>query len=166
MLTCSHTPFDYYSLDGDDLLRLTLSMRKASLDGPFVAVSRPNQNARSSSSMSTQSPSVSVIQSRAQPSYALIEPGGRVLMRESPITIFAELTDKLTETCGHFWLFVKETPQTFPYLSANFLIVLCVNVHFAHVYTPMPCEGLPELYSSGNWRGLRLLSAIGLDRVR
>jgi hypothetical protein len=52
--------------------------------------------------MSTQSLSVSAIQSRAQPSYALIEPGGKVLMRESPITIFAELTDKLSETCRHF----------------------------------------------------------------
>jgi len=59
-----------------------------------------------------QSLSVSAIQSRAQPSYAGIEPGRKVLTRESPITIFAKLTDKLAETSGLFWLFVKETPQT------------------------------------------------------
>jgi len=66
------------------------------------------------SSMSTQSPSVSAIQSRAQPSYALIEPGGKVLMRESPITIFAELTDKLAETCRHFWLFARRPRRRSP----------------------------------------------------
>jgi hypothetical protein len=61
------------------------------------------------------------------------------LTRESPITIFAELTDKLTEKRGNFWLFAKQAPQTFPYLSANGLIVLCVNIQFTHdVCTPMP----------------------------
>ena len=85
-----------------------------------------------------------MIQSRAEPSYALIEPGGKVLTRESPITIFAKLTDNLAEVCGHIWLFAKEAPQMFPYLSANCLIVLCVNVQFTHVCTPM--QGLPELF--------------------
>jgi hypothetical protein len=115
--------------------------------------------------MSTQSLSVSAMQSRAQPSYAGIEPGGKVLMRESPITIFAKLTDKLAETSGLFWLFVKQDPQTFPYLSANCLIVLCVNVQFTHVCTPS--QGLPELFLQfGNWRlasvPRSILSAIGL----
>jgi hypothetical protein len=93
--------------------------------------------ARAPACRGAQSLSVSAIQSRAQPSYAGIEPGRKVLTRESPITIFAELTDKLAETCGHFWLFTKETPQTCPYLSANCLIVLCVNVQYTHVCTPM-----------------------------
>jgi len=64
------------------------------------------------------------------------------------------LTDKLAETCRHFWLFAKENPQTCPYLSANCLIVLCVNAQYTHV--ARPCEGLPELcLQFGNWRGLR-----------
>jgi hypothetical protein len=119
--------------------------------------------------MSTQSLSVSAIQSRAQPNYAGIEPGRKVLTRESPITIFAKLTDKLAETSGVLWLFVKQAPQTFPYLSANGLIVLCVNVQFTHVCTPM--QGLPELFLQfGNWRltsvPRSILSAISLDCVR
>jgi hypothetical protein len=134
-----------------------------------LTVPRLNQNARSSSSVSTQSLSVSVIQSRAQPSYAGIEPGRKVLTRESPITIFAELTDKLAETCGHFWLFAKQDPQTCPYLSANGLIVLCVNVQFAHLCTPM--RGTARAVSTVwqlAWASLprSILSAIGLNRVR
>ena len=35
------------------------------------------------------------------------------------------------------WLYAKEAPQTFPNLSANGLIVLCVNVQFTHAFTPM-----------------------------
>jgi hypothetical protein len=128
-----------------------------------LTVPRLNQNARSSSSVSTQSLSVSVIQSRAQPSYAGIEPGRKVLTRESPITIFAELTDKLAETCGHFWLFAKQDPQTCPYLSANDLIVLCVNVQFAH----LTARAVSTVWQLA-WASLprSILSAIGLNRVR
>jgi hypothetical protein len=86
---------------------------------------------------STQLPSVSVIQSRAQPSYARIEPSRKVLRRKSRITIFAELADQLAEVRRHIWLATKQAPQTFPYLSANGLIVLCVNVQFTHVCMPM-----------------------------
>src|SRR5262249_4272458 len=82
-----------------------------------------------------QSPSVSVIQSRAQPSYAGTKPGRKVLRRESPITIFAELADQLAEVRRHIWLYAKEASQTFPYLSANGPIMFCVND--AHVWTPM-----------------------------
>jgi hypothetical protein len=85
-----------------------------------------------------------VIQSRTQPRYAGIEPGRKILTRERPITIFAKLTDKLAETRGNCWLFAKHAPQTLPYLSANGLIVLCVNIQFTHVYAPM--QGLPELF--------------------
>jgi hypothetical protein len=93
-----------------------------------------------------------VIQSRAQPSYAGIEPGRKVLMRESPITIFATLMDKLTETSGLFWLFAKQAPQTFPYLSANGLIVLCVNAQFTHVCTPMQaCPSCFYSLETGVW---------------
>ena len=59
---------------------------------------------------STQSASVSVIQSRAQPSYARTKPGRKVLRRESPITIFAELADQLAEVRRHIWLYAKEGP--------------------------------------------------------
>jgi hypothetical protein len=61
------------------------------------------------------------------------------------------VTDKLAETRGNFWLFAKQAPQTFPYLSANGLIVLCVNVQFTHVWARM--QGLPELFLQfGDWR--------------
>jgi hypothetical protein len=113
-----------------------------------------------------QSPSVSVIQSRAQPSYAGIEPGRNVLTRKSPITIFAKLMDKLTETSGLIWLFVKQAPQTFPYLSANGLIVLCVND--AHVWTPMrgTARAVSTVWQLGSASvGHSFLSPIGLDRV-
>jgi hypothetical protein len=102
--------------------------------------------ARAPACRGAQSPSVSVIQSRAQPSYAGIEPGRNVLTRKSPITIFAKLMDKLTETSGLIWLFVKQAPQTFPYLSANCLIVLCANVQFTHVCTP--CKACPSCFYS------------------
>jgi len=99
-----------------------------------------------------QSPSVSVIQSRAQPGYARIEPGRKVLTPESPIVTF-ELTDKLAKVRGHICLYAKKALQTFPYLSANGLIVFCVND--AHVCV-RPCEPLPELcLQFGNWRRLR-----------
>jgi len=75
-----------------------------------------------------------VIQSCAQPSYARIEPGRKVLTREGPIITF-ELTDKLSKVRGHIRLYAKEALQTFPYFSANGLIVFCVND--AHVCTPM-----------------------------
>ena len=108
---------------------------------------------------STQSPSASVIQPRAQPSYARLEPSRKVLTPESPIITF-ELTDKLAKVRGqHIWLYAKEALQTFPYLSANGLIVLCVNVQFRHVCMSM----------RGTARGvysLATLSPIGLDRVR
>ena len=114
----------------------------------------------------TQSPSVSVIQSRAQPSYARTEPGRKVLTRESPITIFAELTDKLAEACGHIWLVAKQAPQTFPYLSPNGLIMLCVNVQFTHVSMPMP-RGCPScVYSLLSSVPRSILSVIGIDRMR
>jgi hypothetical protein len=114
-----------------------------------------------------------VIQSRAQASYAGIEPGRKVLTRESQITIFAELTDKLAETRGNFWLFAKRAPQTLPYLSANGLIVLCVNVQFTHVCTRL-CKACPSCFysllasvpRSILERDRPRLSAIGLDRVR
>ena len=73
-----------------------------------------------------------MIQSRAQPSYTRAELGRKVLTRE--VTVFAELTDKLAEACGHIWLVAKQAPQTFPYLSPNGLIMLCVNLQFTHVY--------------------------------
>jgi hypothetical protein len=98
-----------------------------------------------------------VIQSRAQPSYARTEPGRKVLTRESPITIFAELADQFAEVCRHIWLYAKEAPQTFPYLSANGLIVLCVNVKFTHACTPLRGTALFSLAT---------LSPIGLDRMR
>jgi len=82
-----------------------------------------------------------VIQSRAQPSYTRAELGRKVLTRE--VTVFAELTDKLAEACGHIWLVAKQAPQTFPYLSPNGLIMLCVNVQFTHVSMPMP-RGRPS----------------------
>ena len=100
---------------------------------------------------STQSPSVSVIQSRAQPSYPRAEPRRKVLTRESPITIFAELADQFAEVRRHMWLYTKEAPQTFPYLSANGLIVFCVND--ALVCTPMRLPALCPQF--GNWRRLR-----------
>jgi hypothetical protein len=84
-----------------------------------------------------------VIQSRAQPSYTRTEPGRKVLTREGRITIFAELTDKLAEACGHIWLVAKQAPQTFPYLSPNGLIMLCVNVQLTH--TSPHGKGLSEL---------------------
>src|SRR5262249_61193079 len=92
-------------------------------------------NAHRAMRWSTQSASVSVIQSRAQPSYARTKKGRKVLRRESPITIFAELADQLAEVRRHIWLYAKEASQTFPYLSANGLIMFCVND--AHVCTPM-----------------------------
>ena len=114
-----------------------------------------------------QLPSVSVIQSRAQPSYARIEPepGRKVLTRESPIITF-ELTDKLAKVRGHIWLYAKEALQTFPYLSANGLIVSCVND--AHVCTPMrgtarAVSTVWQLASTSVPRSI--LSPIGLDRV-
>ena len=92
-----------------------------------------------------------MIQSRAQPSYARIEPGRKVLTRESPIITF-ELTDKLSKVRGHIWSYAKEALQTFPYLSANGLIVFCVN----DAHCVRPCEGLPALcLQFGNWRRLR-----------
>ena len=91
-----------------------------------------------------------MIQSRAQPSYARIEPGRKVLTRESPIITF-ELTDKLSKVRGHIWSYAKEALQTFPYLSANGLIVFCVND--AHVCTPMRLPALCPQF--GNWRRLR-----------
>ena len=105
-----------------------------------------------------------MIQSRAQPSYARIEPGRKVLTPESPIITF-ELTDKLAKVRGHIWLYAKEALQTLPYLSANGLIVLCVNLQFTHVRTPM--QGLPELFLQfGKWRWASvprsILGAIGL----
>jgi hypothetical protein len=116
--------------------------------------------------MSTQSPSVSVIQSRAQPSYTRTEPGRKVLTREGRITIFAELTDQLAEVCGHIWLVAKQAPQTFPYLSPNGLIMLGINVQFTHVSTPMP-RGCPScVYSLLSSIPRSILSAIDLDRVR
>jgi len=113
-----------------------------------------------------QLPSVSVIQSRAQPSYARIEPGRKVLTPESPIITF-ELTDKLAKVRGHIWLYAKEALQTFPYLSANGLIVFCVND--AHVCTLM--RGTARAVSTV-WQLASasvphsILSPIGLDRVR
>ena len=116
---------------------------------------------------STQLPSVSVIQSRAQPRYACIEPGRKVLTRVGRITIFAELTDKLAKVRGHISLYAKEALQTLPYLSANGLIVLCVND--AHVCTPMrgtarAVSTVWQLASASVPRSI--LSPIGLDRVR
>jgi len=107
-----------------------------------------------------------VIQSRAQPSYARIEPGRKVLTLESPIITF-ELTDKLAKVRGHIWLYAKEALQTFPYLSANGLIVFCIND--AHVCTPM--RGTARAVSTVwqlAWLRSRvlLLSPIGLDCVR
>ena len=117
-----------------------------------------------------------MIQSRAQPGYAGVEPSRKVLTRESPITIFAELTDKLAEARGDICLYAKEAPQTFPYLSANGLIVLCVNVQFTHVCTPMqsPARTVSTVWQLALGFGPALhsrrdrpcLSAIGLDRVR
>ena len=132
---------------------------------PRVKAHHENEGVGWAACRGSQSLSVSAIQSRAQPSYAGIEPGRKVLMRESPITIFAKLTDKLAETSGLFWPFAKQDPQTFPYLSANCLIVLCGNVQFTHVCTPM--QSLPELFLQfGNWRlasvPRSILSAIGL----
>jgi hypothetical protein len=107
-----------------------------------------------------------VIQSRAQPSYARIEPGRKVLTPESPIITF-ELTDKLAKVRGHIWLYAKEALQTFPYLSANGLIVLCVND--AHACTLM--RGTARAVSTV-WQLASasvphsILSPIGLDRVR
>ena len=106
-----------------------------------------------------------MIQSCAQPSYARIEPGRKVLTRESPI-ITVELTDKLAKVRGHIWLYAKEALQTFPYLSANGLIVFCVND--AHVCTPMrgtarAVSTVWQLASTSVPRSI--LSPIGLDRV-
>jgi hypothetical protein len=94
---------------------------------------------------STQSASVSVIQSRAQPSYARTKPGTKILRRESPIAIFAELADQLAEVRRHIWLYAKEAPQTCPYLSANGLIVLCVNVQLTHACRPLRGTALYSL---------------------
>ena len=115
---------------------------------------------------STQSPSVSVIQSRAQPSYPRAEPRRKVLTRESPITIFAELADQFAEVRRHMWLYAKEAPQTFPYLSANGLIVLCVNVQFTHACTPIARDCPSCVYCLLSWVPRSILGAIGLDRVR
>jgi hypothetical protein len=115
---------------------------------------------------STQSPSVSVIQSRAQPSYARREPSRKVLRGKSRITIFAELADQLAEVRGHIWLYAKKAPQTFPYLSANGLIMLCVNVQFTHVSTPMPRVCPSCVYNLLSWVPRSILSAISLDRGR
>ena len=115
---------------------------------------------------STQSASVSVIQSRAQPSYARTKTGRKVLRRESPITIFAELADQLAEVCRHIWLYAKEAPQTCPYLSANSLIMFCVND--AHVWTPMrgTARAVSTVWQLGSASvGHSFLSPIGLDRV-
>ena len=106
-----------------------------------------------------------MIQSRAQPSYARIEPGRKVLTRESPIITF-ELTDKLAKVRGHIWLYAKEALQTFPYLSANGLIVLCVNVQFAHACMPIARDCPSCVYCLLSWVPHSILSAIGLDRVR
>jgi hypothetical protein len=88
-----------------------------------------------------------VIQSRAQPSYTRTEPGRKVLTREGRMTIFAELTDKLAEACGRIWLVAKQAPQTFPYLSPNSLIMLCVDVQLTHVFTPMDRHCPSSVYS-------------------
>jgi len=58
---------------------------------------------------------------------------GRNVLRAS----FTELTDKVAESWGH-WLFAKEAPQTFSYLSANGLIVLSVNVQVTHLSAHAP----------------------------
>ena len=106
-----------------------------------------------------------MIQSCAQPSYARIEPGRKVLTRESPITTF-ELTNKLAKVRGHIWSYAKDALQTFPYLSANGLIVFCVND--AHVFMPMrgtarAVSTVWQLASTSVPRSI--LSPIGLDRV-
>ena len=106
-----------------------------------------------------------MIQSRAQPSYARIEPGRKVLTLESPIITF-ELMDKLAKVRGHIWLYAKEALQTFPYLSANGLIMFCVND--AHVWTPMrgTARTVPTVWQLGSASvGHSFLSPIGLDRV-
>ena len=109
-----------------------------------------------------------MIQSRAQPGYARIEPGRKVLTPESPIVTF-KLTDKLAKVRGHIWLYAKEALQTFPYLSANGLIVLCVNDQFSHACTPM--QGTARAESTA-WQlasasvPCSILCPIGLDRVR
>ena len=165
------------TIDGE--VRTTKTPRPKSDFGSASArfcerLARLNQNARSLKHVHA---SVSAIQSRAQPCYAGIEPGRKILTRASPITIFAELTDKLTETRGNFWLFAKQAPQTFPYLSANGLIVLCVNIQFTHdVCTPMarPAELFSTVWQLAFGFGPALhskrdgprLGAIGLDRVR
>jgi len=59
---------------------------------------------------STQSPSASVIQPRAQPSYARLEPSRKVLRRKSRITISAELADQFAEVRGNIWLVPKQAP--------------------------------------------------------
>ena len=128
---------------------------------------RDRRGSRRAMRWSTQSPSVSVIQSRAQPSYPRTKPGRKVLTRESPIAIFAELADKLAEARRDIWLVAKQAPQTFPYLSANGLIVLCVND--AHACTLM--RGTARAVSTV-WQLASasvphsILSPIGLDRVR
>ena len=115
--------------------------------------------------MSTQSPSISVIQSPAQPSYSRTEPGRKVLTPKGRITIFAELTDKLAEACGHIRLVAKQAPQTFPYLSPNGLIMLCVNLQFTHVYAH--AKGCPScVYSLLSSVPRSILSVIGIDRMR
>ena len=106
-----------------------------------------------------------MIQSRAQPSYARTKPGRKVLIRENPIITF-ELTDNLSEVRGHIWLYAKEALQTFPYLSANGLIVLCVNVQFAHACTPIARDCASCVYCLLSWVPRSILGAIGLDRVR
>ena len=127
---------------------------------------RDRRGARRAMRWSTQSPSVSVIQSRAQPSYPRTEPRRKVLTRESPITIFAELADQFAEVRRHMWLYAKEAPQTFPYLSANGLIVLCVNVQFTHACTPIARDCPSCVYCLLSWVPRSILGAIGLDRVR
>ena len=106
-----------------------------------------------------------MIQSRAQPSYARIEPGRKVLTREGPIITF-ELTDKLAKMRGHIWLYAKEALQTFPYLSANGLIMFCVND--AHVWTPIrgTVRAVSTVWQLGSASVPHsILSPIGLDRV-
>src|SRR6516165_7547933 len=103
-------------------------------DTCFCSNQNPAARPRRACRRPPQSPSASVIQSRAQPRYAGIEPGRKVLTLESPIITF-ELTDKLAKVRGHIWLYAKEALQTLPYLSANGLIVFCVND--AHACTPM-----------------------------
>jgi hypothetical protein len=80
---------------------------------------------------------------------------------ESPIIT---LTDKLAKVRGHIWPYAKEALQTFPYLSANGLIVFCVND--AHVCTPMrrTARAVSTVWHLASVPR-SILSPIGLDRV-